>query len=73
MATRREKCGLSAFSTAMPSGASPKKISPFASAIASMEGKKPRCAASTVVTMATCGRTNRVSAAISPGAFMPSS
>ena len=41
--------------------------------IASTDGKKPRCAGSTVVMIATCGRTSRVRFAISPEWFMPSS
>ena len=43
-ARRRSKCSPSRLSTATPPGSSPSKISPFASAIASTEGKNSRCA-----------------------------
>ena len=56
---------------AVPPGSSPWKISPLASAIASSLAKNSRCAGAIVVTMATCGRTSRVSAASSPAWFMP--
>ncbi len=56
---------------AVPPGSSPRKISALASAIASTERKKPRWTGATVVTMAICGLTSRVSASISPAWFMP--
>jgi hypothetical protein len=43
----------------------------LASAIASTEPKNSRCTGSTVVTIATCGRTSRASGSISPAWFMP--
>ena len=55
----------------MPPGSSPKKISPFASAIAEIERKNSMCTGSTVVITATCGRTIRVKGSISPAWFMP--
>ncbi len=39
--------------------------------MAATEEKNSRCTGSTVVTMATCGRTRRVSGVISPAWFMP--
>ena len=56
---------------AAPPGSSPSKISLLASAIAATEGKNSRCAGATVVIRATCGRTCRVRARISPAWFMP--
>ena len=50
-------CALSRLSTAAPPGSSPAKISALASAIASMPSKNSRCTGSTVVMIATCGRT----------------
>ena len=57
--------------TAAPPGSMPEKISALASAMASTEGKNSRCTGSTVVMIATCGRTSLVSGAISPAWFMP--
>jgi hypothetical protein len=51
---------------ATPSGSSPSKISALASAIASIDPRCSICAEAIVVISATCGRTSRVSAAISP-------
>jgi hypothetical protein len=56
---------------ATPPGSSPSKISALASAIASSVPKYSICAGAIAVTMATCGRTSRVSAASSPAWFMP--
>ena len=44
--------------TAAPPGSMPWKISALASAMASTEGKNSRCTGSTVVMIATCGRTS---------------
>ena len=63
--------GLSAGITAVSPGTSPAKISALASAIASSLSKYSRCAEAMAVTIATCGRTIRVSAASSPAWFMP--
>ena len=57
--------------TATPPGSNPENISAFASAIFSVVPKNSRCTGSTVVTMATCGRTSAVSGVISPAWFMP--
>ena len=67
----RANCGLSRLITAAPPRSSPRKISALASAIASTEPKNSRCTGSTVVMIATCGRTSRVSGSISPAWFMP--
>ena len=56
---------------ATPPGSTPSKISLLASAIAATEGKNSRCAGATVVISATCGRTSRVRARISPAWFIP--
>ena len=53
----RANCELSRLSTTAPPGSTPAKISALASAIASMPAKNSRCTGSTVVMMATCGRT----------------
>ena len=57
--------------TAAPPGSMPRKISALASAIFSTEPKYSRCTGSTVVTMATCGRTIFTKGVISPAWFMP--
>ena len=67
----RANCELSRLSTTAPPGSSPSKISALASAIASMPAKNSRCTGSTVVMIATCGRTIFTSGSISPAWFMP--
>ena len=69
--TSRSRCGVSFGTTPMPPGSRPSKISPLASAIASSEPRFSMCAGAIAVMSARCGRTMRVSAAISPGLFMP--
>ena len=58
------------FFSALP-GSTPEKISALASAIASMPEKNSRCTGSTVVMIATCGRTIFTNGSISPAWFMP--
>ena len=69
--TSRSRCGLSLGTIAIAIGLQPSKISPLASAIASSLPRFSMCAGAMAVTIATCGRTSRVSAAISPALFMP--
>ena len=57
----RAKCELSRLSSAAPPDSIPAKISALASAMASMPAKNSRCTGSTVVMIATCGRTIFVS------------
>ena len=70
-ARRIASCAVPAGSTAVPPGSSPAKIDAFSAAIASSDPISPRCARSTQVMIATCGRTSAASGAISPGWFMP--
>ena len=67
----RSNCALSRLSTTAPSDSRLSKISALASAIASMPAKNSRCTGSTVVMMATCGRTILTSAADFAGVIHP--
>ena len=63
--------GSSALATNAPSGRSPSRISAFASAIASTDGKNWRCAAATSRSAATSGSKARESRERSPGSDSP--
>ena len=63
--------GSSAFATSVPSGRRPSRISAFASAIASTEGKNSRWAGATRSRAATSGSNVRESRDRSPGAESP--
>ena len=63
--------GVSRLSTATPPARRPWKIAAFSRAMPRTSRNAAMCTASMVVIIATSGRANSASGAISPGAFMP--